>query len=155
MASEGLNKPMADHGSSSLQLTEEQKQRIQRNKEKAKSLRDARKAVQPYSTPFKTVNSASELDNSSPKASFSAVDTCGGFLLEDEDEPERKSHGYRMAEEIGAFISRVGHLHASPKIMSVLCVCVFVRELLSPHPPCHSFQMVNHPYGQISKTSTD
>ena len=95
--------------SGSLQLSEAQQERIQRNKERAKVLRQARLAAKPYDKPTAGSGSAtgrtSRLVHKSGPARPSTgrfTDTHGGYLLDEEEPSER--HSYRIVEEDGKYV---------------------------------------------------
>ncbi|CAH1796349.1 unnamed protein product [Owenia fusiformis] len=77
---------MADESNDGGKLTEAQKARIERNKQKALSLRQSRVTTQPYNVPKST--GASRGTKQSFKASNITVDTHGGFMLDEELEQE-------------------------------------------------------------------
>lgn len=77
-------------------LTEGQRARIERNREKARTLREARRASHPYDRG--SVNSTASVH---PKV---AEDTHGGFLLEEEEEKTTRAPTYKIAEDNGAFV---------------------------------------------------
>lgn len=94
-----------------VELTEQQKKRIESNKEKAIALRKQRIHQKPYERPSTsgyisnspTKPSAHVTPTASRPAASSQWDTYGGYILED-DQPQ---HGYggRVVEDEGEFPS--------------------------------------------------
>ena len=92
-----------------LKLTDAQRERIHRNREKARALRRARVAAKPYDkqsnldtrthSPAKGTTSAS----SSPKPKN--LDSHGGFMIEEEEGKDVRN--YRFVEEDGKFRHRL------------------------------------------------
>ena len=104
---------------SALDLTEEQKKRIESNREKAKALRKKRIREKPYARPSTTTSTSSAADNpttivsSSPKKptpshvaptppTGSQWDTYGGYILDDEQ--THSNYNAKPIEEEGTFI---------------------------------------------------
>ena len=102
---------------SALDLTEEQKKRIESNREKAKALRKKRIREKPYARPSTTTSTSSAADNpttivSSPKKptpshvvptppTGSQWDTYGGYILDDEQ--THSNYSAKPVEEEGTF----------------------------------------------------
>lgn len=92
-----------------LKLTDAQRERIHRNREKARALRRARVAAKPYDkqsnldtrthSPAKGTTSASS--NPKPKN----LDSHGGFMIEEEEGKDVRN--YRFVEEDGKFRRRL------------------------------------------------
>lgn len=92
-----------------LKLTDAQRERIHRNREKARALRRARVAAKPYDkqsnldtrthSPAKGTTSASS--NPKPKN----LDSHGGFMIEEEEGKDVRN--YRFVEEDGKFRHRL------------------------------------------------
>ena len=81
-------------------LTEGQRERIERNKEKARTLREARIASHPYER-------ASFIPSLHPAVKPKTVeDTHGGFLLEEEEETTRVPT-YKLAEDNSEFLCAI------------------------------------------------
>ena len=75
------------------ELSEEQKQRIQRNKDKALALKERRKQAKPYDRPAKVSVRASRDQPSR--------DSHSGFMFEEEEEATAHKHKYHRVEEEG------------------------------------------------------
>ncbi len=95
-------------------LTEEQKQRIHRNKEKALALRDLRKKSKPYdkvsersSKQRQGGSSSVSLDKQSQPLR-SARNTHAGFIMDD-DEDAKKAHAYKKVEDAGIVSALAGY----------------------------------------------
>ena len=99
--------------SGSLQLSEDQQERIQRNRERAKVLRRTRLAAKPYDKSSQPVAAgasdtvskdrtnryvASQSGTARPSTGR-FTDTHGGYLLDDDQQSEQ--HSYRVVEEDG------------------------------------------------------
>lgn len=93
---------------SALELTEEQRKRMESNKEKAKALRKERIRAKPYDRP---ATSDSPTKPSPKKSSHTHVtppsqwDTYGGYILDD-DQPQHNYSG-RTVEEDGESFSEM------------------------------------------------
>ena len=101
--------------SGSLKLSEGQQERIQRNRERAKALRQARRSAKPYDkSPKAVAGFASNTGRTSEYVSRQSgtarpstgrfTDTHGGYLLDDEQSSEQ--HSYCVVEDDGKCIVR-------------------------------------------------
>lgn len=95
----------SEAGDSPSELSESQRERMHRNKEKAKALREARLASAPYELRRKPSPSSGSGHTShrpaDPKPAPSSFRVShGGYILEEEDDTKQKG-GYRRVEEDG------------------------------------------------------
>lgn len=112
-----------DSTTPALELTEEQKKRIESNKEKAKALRKKRLQQKPYDRPATSDSpTATRTKVSAGKPAPSHVippsqwDTYGGYILED-DQPHH-SHGGKTVEEDGEPCVHILGMHYASDIGS-------------------------------------
>lgn len=89
-------------------LTEDQKERIHINKEKAHALRERRRKAKPYDGPTRKSGCLSSVthgaDACTPdlsKQPLSLKNTHAGFIIDDDDESSGRTHSYRRVEEEG------------------------------------------------------
>ena len=95
---------MEEHSNEgSSQFTEAQKERLERNRERARALRQARLAAAPYVKRRKHEESHITSSSSSCPPPRSHYDSRGGYFMEDEEKTER--HKYRRVEEDGKIVN--------------------------------------------------
>ena len=90
------------------ELTADQKQRIQRNKERAQALKERRKSSKPYNRPggqerthsgSATSSHTQSHDQNQQPAPF--IDSHAGFMFDTEEDGSSQQHRYRQIEEEG------------------------------------------------------
>lgn len=88
-----------------IKLSDAQKARIERNRQKALMLRNARLSNRPYpeikSRDSAASSSTSEMSTASQSSSARVIDTGGGFLLDPEDEETLTAAPKNLVEEPG------------------------------------------------------
>lgn len=92
-----------------LKLTDAQRERIHRNREKARALRRARVAAKPYdkqsNLDTRTHSSAKGTTSASSNPKPKNLDSHGGFMIEEEEGKDVRN--YRFVEEDGKFRRRL------------------------------------------------
>lgn len=84
------------------ELTEEQKRRIQKNKDKAMLLKEQRKRAAPYERPVSTGATCLSRDpQPSSSSSSSYKNSHAGFMYDEDDSVTAQQHKYRRVEENG------------------------------------------------------
>ena len=124
---EGLG---SDIDTSTAKLTETQKKRVERNREKAKAIRKARLTSTPYqrqagqdNCPQPPQRQAEPVSSSSkPKPVVRQYDTRGGFVLDEEEEERRQSHRYRLVEEEGMSVFMINSAPLRHSLMMIECL---------------------------------
>lgn len=81
------------------ELTEDQKRRIQKNKDKARLLKEQRKRAAPYERPVST--GATCLSRDPQPSSSSCKNSHAGFMYDEDDSVTAQQHKYRRVEENG------------------------------------------------------
>lgn len=85
------------------ELTEEQKKRIQKNKDKARLLKEQRKRAAPYERPVSNLNSGATCLSRDPQPSSSSSSSYknshAGFMYDEDDSITAQQHKYRRVEE--------------------------------------------------------
>ena len=86
--------------SSTVELTEEQKRKIESNREKAKALRSKRIREKPYERQQKSADSPTNFGSSTSSHVIPPTqwDTYGGYILDD-DQPHHSHRGRTVEEE--------------------------------------------------------
>ena len=95
---------------SSPNLTAEQKQLIQKNRERAREVRERKKRVKPYDRPANTPNElviehpvvgANSRDHSTALQNAGLRNSHAGFMFDEEDDDSCQQHTYHRVEEEG------------------------------------------------------
>ncbi len=91
------------------ELTAEQQQRIQRNKERAQVLKELRKRAQPYDRPGGPEKAHSSSASSHAQSHDQGLQPAlcrnshAGFMFDSEQENSAQKHKYRLVEEDGKY----------------------------------------------------
>lgn len=87
-------------------LTEEQRERIRRNRGRAHALREQRRKAKPYDGLIKRNVSSCTVASCTPDPSMplSSRNSHAGFIIDDADDSSGPTHSYRRVEEEGKML---------------------------------------------------